>query len=250
MVTSTAFFALVRGVLVQAKEVLPIVGVVVFFQTVVVGQPLAELVAKLGGLALLIAGLAFFVRGLELALFPAGESIGQELVRRGSLFWLFTFAFAIGFGSALAEPALIAVANQAAVTAAQAGYIADTEGAHRAYALGLRLSVSLGVGAGLMLGVLRTVKGWPVQYLLALAVVAITLLMPIAPRDMFGVALDSGGLTLSTLTVPLITALGVGLAASIGGRNPMVDGFGLVAFAAVVPVLFVLGFGILVEVWR
>jgi hypothetical protein len=241
--------ALLRGILTHTRDVAPIVAVFAFFQLAVLRQPMPDLVERLGGLAVLILGLALFMRGLELALFPAGEGIARALARRGSLPWLVAFSFLLGFGTAMAEPALIAIAGHAAHAAAQAGLIADSPQAHSAYALALRLAVALGVGAALVLGVLRTVKGWPVHWLLAGGVLGVAVVLAMMPTDFAAIALDSGGVTLSTISVPLITALGVGLASSIRGRSPLPDGFGLVALTAMLPILFVVAYGALLQAW-
>ncbi len=234
-----------RNILGHAKDVAPLLVVILFFQAIVLRQPLPDLPGIMLGLVLLVVGLGLFMRGLEIALFPAGESIGRALVRLGSRRWLFAFAFLVVSGTAMAEPALITVADRVAAAVAEAGLIADTQGAARLYAWGFRLCVALGVGSALVLGVLRTVKGWPLHRLLAAAVFAIALILPLAPTQFAAVALDAGPVTLSTITVPLVTALGIGLASSIAGRNPLKDGFGLVALTAILPALFVLAYGAL-----
>ncbi len=234
-----------RNILGHMKDVAPLLVVITFFQGAVLRQPLPDLPGIMLGLVLLVMGLGLFMRGLEIALFPAGESIGRALVRMGSLRWLFTFSFLVGFGTAMAEPALITVADRVAAAVVEAGMLADTPRAAQWYALGFRLSVAFGVGSALMLGVLRTVKGWALHGLLAAAVFAIALILPLAPAEFSAVALDAGPVTLSTITVPLVTALGIGLASSIAGRNPLSDGFGLVALTAILPAIFVLAYGAL-----
>jgi hypothetical protein len=172
--------------------------------------------------------------------------MAYAFARKGSLFWLMAFAFALGFGTTVAEPALIAVATEAAKVAAAGGMIADSAAAREGYAVGLRLTVALSVGFAIVLGVLRILKGWPIQYLIIGGYLGVVVMTALAPREIIGIAYDSGGVTTSTITVPLVTALGVGLASSIKGRNPMVDGFGLIAFASLTPMIFVMAFGMVI----
>ncbi len=228
------------------RDLAPIILVIVFFQTFVLEQPFPDLESVLLGLVLVMIGLALFIQGLEMGLFPLGESMAGAFARKGSLFWLLAFAFALGFGTTVAEPALIAVVSEAAAAAAEAGLIAQDGAARGDYAAGLRYPVALSVGAALVLGVLRIVMGWPIHYFIIggyLLVVAIT---GFAPPEIVGIAYDAGGVTTSTVTVPLVAALGVGLAASIRGRNPLIDGFGLIAFASLTPMIFVLVYGMIV----
>lgn len=194
----------------------------------------------------MILGLTFFIFGLEMGLFPIGESMAQAFARKGSVFWLMVFAFCLGFGTTIAEPALTAVANEAAEVAAEGGMIAHTEDSMDEYANGLRLTVALSVGAAIVLGVLRILKGWPIHYLIIGGYIGVVVLTGFAPETIIGIAYDSGGVTTSTITVPLVTALGVGLASSIKGRNPMIDGFGLIAFASLLPMMFVMIYGMVV----
>ncbi len=231
----------------SVKNLLPIVVLLVFFQGVVLRQPLPDVANLVGGMVLVVLGLALFVRGLEMGLFPLGENMAYAFARKGSLAWLLVFAFCLGFGTTVAEPALIAVANAAAKTAAQSGAIAASDAAQADYATGLRLTVALAVGVAIVLGVLRIVHGWPVHFLMIGGYVCATLLSFFVPREILGLAYDSGGVTTSTITVPLVTALGVGLASSLHGRNPMMDGFGLIALASLVPILFVMVFGMAVH---
>ena len=226
------------------RDLLPIVGVIAFFQLVVLQKPFPDLGEMLGGIVMLILGLTFFVRGLEMGLFPLGESLAYALVRRGNLFWLLLFAFAMGFSTTVAEPALIAIAGKAADVASAAQMIGPTAADKMNYAIHLRYVVALSVGIALLFGVLRIVRGWPVHYLIIGGYVIVALLTPFAPAEIIGVAYDAGGVTTSTVTVPLTAALGVGLANTIRGRNPMIDGFGLIAFASLTPIVFVMGYGI------
>jgi hypothetical protein len=200
----------------------------------------------LAGSVLVILGLAFFVRGLEQALFPIGESIAYAFARKGSLFWLLVFAFALGFGTTIAEPALIAVAEEAAEIAAEGAVIAQDIEAMEEYAFGLRLTVALSVGFAIAVGVYRIIRGWPIQYFIIAGYIGVVIMTAFAPPEIIGIAYDSGGVTTSTVTVPLVTALGVGLAESIKGRNPMVDGFGLIALASLTPMIFVMGYGMII----
>ena len=156
------------------------------------------------------------------------------------------FAFCLGFTTTVAEPALIAVGAEAAAVAADAGAIADTDEARARYAVQLRVVVAFSVGTAIVIGVLRILKGWPLHRLIIAGYVLVTVMTLFAPDEIIGVAYDSGGVTTSTITVPLVTALGVGLASSIKGRNPMLDGFGLIAFASLAPIIFVLAWGLAV----
>ncbi len=228
-----------------ARDITPIILVVAFFQIAVLRQPFPNLENILVGLVLVMVGLALFLRGLDMALFPLGEALAGAFARKGSLFWLLTFAFALGFGTTVAEPALIAVCGEAAKAMAAAGMIADDDAARESYALKLRYTVALSVGFALVLGVFRILKGWPVHWMIMGGYLLVISLTAIAPKEIVGIAYDSGGVTTSTITVPLVTALGVGLATVIRGRNPMIDGFGLIAFASLSPMIFVLIFGLL-----
>jgi hypothetical protein len=230
----------------NAKDLAPLVAVVAFFQLAVLQQPLPNIVEVLSGLLMVLMGLTLFIQGLELGLFPLGESMAHAFARKGSVLWLIAFAFALGFGTTIAEPALIAIADEASVIAAEAGVIADNEEGRESYALGLRLTVAFSVGAAIVLGVIRILKGWPIHLMIAGGYVLVVLMTIIAPREIIGLAYDSGGVTTSTITVPLVTALGVGLASSIKGRNPMLDGFGLIAFASLTPIIFVMAYGMAV----
>lgn len=234
---------LLRLTLGTARDLTPIVGVVAVFQLLVLRQPMNGVAEKLIGLLFVMAGLAVFIRGLELALFPLGESLADAFANKGNLFWLLMFSFALGFGTTVAEPALIAVSAEAANVMASIGAV--KEGGQDTYATALRYTVAAAVGTSLVIGVWRILKGWPIQYLIIGGYLLVVAMTALAPAEIIGIAYDSGGVTTSTVTVPLTTALGVGLASAIKGRNPMIDGFGLVAFASLVPIIFVLGFGIL-----
>jgi hypothetical protein len=234
-----------RPVFDSVRDLLPIILVIGFFQLVVLQQPIPNLGQMLGGLLLVIAGLTFFIQGLEMGLFPIGQSMAYDFARKGSLFWLLIFAFSLGFGTTVAEPALIAVGEEAAAIAAEGGVIEDSDESREEYADGLRYTVALSVGFAIMLGVMRIIRGWPIQILIIGGYLGVVIMTMFAPKEIIGIAYDSGGVTTSTITVPLVTALGVGLASSIEGRNPMVDGFGLIAFASLTPMIFVMGYGMI-----
>ena len=227
------------------KDILPIFLVIAFFQLVILQQPFPNLEKTLIGALLVVLGLNFFIRGLEMGLFPLGESMAYDFARKGSLFWLIAFAFCLGFGTTVAEPALIAVASEAAAVASHGGVIDDTDASRISYAFQLRITVAFSVGIAIVVGVIRILKGWPIQYLIIGGYAAVIIMTEFAPEDIIGIAYDSGGVTTSTVTVPLVTALGVGLASSIKNRNPMIDGFGLIAFASLTPMIFVMAFGII-----
>jgi len=234
---------LARLLMDAARDLLPIVVVITFFQVVVIREPFPNLTEILVGTALVVLGLAFFVRGLEMGLFPLGEAMAQAFAKKGSVLWLMGFAFALGFGTTVAEPALIAVAAEAASTAAEGGLIGHDEVSLDDYAYGLRMTVALSVGIAIVIGVVRIIKGWPIQWVIIGGYLCIVVLTFFAPPEIVGIAYDSGGVTTSTITVPLVTALGVGLATSIRGRNPMTDGFGLIALASLTPMMFVMVYG-------
>lgn len=242
----SALIALFKAMLGSLRDLLPIVLVIAFFQLVVLQEPLPHLLSILFGLALVVLGLTFFIFGLDMGLFPIGESMAQAFARKGSVFWLLVFAFCLGFGTTIAEPALTAVAAEAAEVAAEGGVIPHSEDEMEGYADGLRLTVALSVGVAILLGVLRILKGWPIHYMIIGGYIGVVVLTGLAPENIIGIAYDSGGVTTSTITVPLVTALGVGLASSIKGRNPMIDGFGLIAFASLLPMMFVMVYGMVV----
>jgi hypothetical protein len=236
---------LVASLLDSGRDLLPIIAVIAFFQIVVLQQPIPNLGELLVGTILVVFGLTFFIHGLKVGLFPLGENMAWDFAKKGSLFWLLLFAFALGFGTTVAEPALIKIAEEAAVIAANGGMIENSAGSRDDYANGLRYTVALSVGFAILLGVLRIIRGWPVQYLIISGYIGVVVMTAFAPEEIIGIAYDSGGVTTSTITVPLVTALGVGLASSIKGRNPMTDGFGLIAFASLTPMIFVMGYGML-----
>ena len=229
-----------------ARDLAPIVIIVGFFQLVVIRQPVPDLIGIAVGLIFVLIGLVIFIQGLEMALFPVGESLAEAFARKGSVTWLLAFSFGLGFGTTVAEPALIAISEEAARTMAAAGAIADRADAKAGYALALRYTVAVAVGISIVVGVLRILKGWPIHWLIMSGYGLVVALTALAPAEIVGIAYDSGGVTTSTITVPLVAALGIGLARAIRGRNPLIDGFGLIAFASLFPIIFVLMFGIVV----
>ena len=228
------------------RDLLPIILVIAFFQTLVIQQPLPNMGNVLVGTILVLLGLSLFVQGLKIGLFPMGETLAYDFARKGSVFWLLVFSFSLGFGTTIAEPALIVVADKAAEVAALGGVIENISSARESYATGLRYTVAVSVGLAILIGVLRILRGWPIQYLIMAGYAGVVIMTGFAPKEIIGIAYDSGGVTTSTITVPLVTALGVGLASSIKGRNPMIDGFGLIAIASLTPMIFVMAYGMVI----
>jgi len=217
------------------KDLLPIIIVVALFQGVII-QAVPENVSSIViGLTIVAIGLALFIRGLELGIFPIGEGLAVDFAKKGSVFWLLLFAFTIGFSTTVAEPALIAIADKAALISH--GLID---------AFWLRMTVALSVGFAIALGTLRILLGHPIAYYIISGYILVVIITFFAPVEIIGLAYDSGGVTTSTVTVPLVAALGIGLASSIKGRNPAIDGFGLIAFASLTPMIFVQLYGIIV----
>ena len=227
------------------RDLAPIIVVIAFFQIVVLQQPFPNLGETLVGLVCVVLGLALFIHGLENGLFPLGEAIAQAFTKKSSLVALLCFAFCLGFGTTIAEPALIAIAAEAAEVVALAGHIENEASVRNAYALNLRIVVAVSVGSAVVIGVFRILKGWPLHVMIISGYVIVTVLTFFASPEIIGIAYDSGGVTTSTITVPLLTALGVGLATSIKGRNPMLDGFGLIAFACLAPIIFILAYNMI-----
>ncbi|EMR13216.1 hypothetical protein MPL1_06165, partial [Methylophaga lonarensis MPL] len=217
------------------KNLLPIIIVVVFFQSVILQQMPDNSLSMAIGLLIVAIGVALFLQGLELSIFPVGKSLSNQFAKRGSIPILLSFGFALGFSAVVAEPALIAVAEQAQQI---------SEG--RIDALTLRLLVAVSVGLVVALGVFRTIFGYPLHWFMIIGYISVVVITYFAPEEIVGLAYDSGGVTTNIVTVPLIAALGIGLAASIRGRNPLTDGFGLVALAVMVPMISVQLYGILV----
>jgi len=227
-------------------DLLPIVVVIVFFQVAVIKQPLPVIADILFGFALVVVGLSFFIQGLETGLFPIGETLADALARKGSIIWLLLFSFGLGFTTTIAEPSLIAVADKSAAIAAASNLIDPAQDSLDSYSNGLRISVAVSVGLAVVVGVFRILKGIPLHYLIIGGYCCVMAITPFAPREIIGIAYDAGGVTTSTVTVPLVTALGVGLATIIRGRNPLIDGFGLIAFASLFPMIFVMAYGIII----
>ena len=225
-------------------DLTPLIAVVVFFQIVVIRQPFPQIGEVIFGFVFVIIGLMLFVEGLEIGLFPIGETMAYALAKKGSLLWLMVFSFALGFSTTIAEPALIAVAKEAAIISSEAGMIENSQKTMNLYAMGLRVTVAFSVGLAIVIGVLRILKGWPLYYLIIGGYILVMLMTIIAPKEIIGLAYDAGGVTTSTITVPLVTALGVGLASVIKGRSPLIDGFGLIAFASLLPMIFVMAYGL------
>ena len=217
------------------KDLLPIIIVVALFQALVIRVVPENLLSIVAGLSIVAVGLALFIRGLELGIFPIGEGLAIDFARKGSVFWLLTFAFTIGFSTTVAEPALIAIADKAALISHG---LVD--------AFWLRMTVAFSVGFAIALGTLRILLGHPIAYYIISGYILVVVVTFFAPREIIGLAYDSGGVTTSTVTVPLVAALGIGLSSSIKGRNPAIDGFGLIAFASLTPMIFVQVYGIVV----
>ena len=230
------------------RDVLPIAAVIVGFQLAVLRRPIPNLRRVAIGFAYVLAGLTLFLVGLERALFPLGRLMAAQLtdpafvhggletlaahVRWTDYYWVYLFALAIGFSTTIAEPALIAVALKANEVSGGAVGV-----------WGLRIAVALGVAIGIALGTFRIVTGTPVHYFIIAGYVVVVIQTYFAPRLIVPLAYDSGGVTTSTVTVPLVAALGLGLAEAVPGRNPLVDGFGLIAFASLFPIMAVLAYG-------
>jgi len=217
------------------KDLLPIIIVVALFQGAIIQAVPENLSSIVIGLTIVAVGLALFIRGLELGIFPIGEGLAIDFAKKGSVFWLLTFAFTIGFSTTVAEPALIAIADKAAIISHG---LVD--------AFWLRMTVALSVGFAIALGTLRILLGHPIAYYIISGYILVVIVTFFAPKEIIGLAYDSGGVTTSTVTVPLVAALGIGLASSIKGRNPAIDGFGLIAFASLTPMIFVQVYGIVV----
>ena len=249
---SDILYTLLQTTLTTIKDVLPIAGILLGFQIFYLRQRPHNPKQLLIGFLFVLLGLAFFLEGLDLALFPLGELMAQQLTAPEFLgigsgddhpdwthyLWLYLFAAAIGFSTTIAEPSLIAVAIKA--NQVSAGAIGTW---------GLRIAVAIGVAAGISLGCYRIVSGTPLHYYIIAGYILVIVQTFYAPRTIIALAYDSGGVTTSTVTVPLVAALGLGLAGNIPGRDPMLDGFGLIAFASLFPMLTVMGYAQLSE-WK
>ncbi|HIG89049.1 DUF1538 domain-containing protein [Candidatus Thioglobus sp.] len=228
----------------SAKGLTPIVLVIAFFQIVVLQQNIPNLAEIMLGTVFILLGLTLFIYGLELGLFPIGETLAYAFVKKGSVAWLLIFSFALGFGVTVAEPDLIVMANEAAKVAQHGGIIHDQTQLNH-YAQTLRYTVAISVGVAVVIGVLKILKGWPIYRLIIGGYLLVIITTFFAPDFIIGIAYDSGGVTTGPITVPLLTALGVGLSSSIRERNPLTDGFGLIAIASLLPIIAVMIFGIL-----
>lgn len=229
----------VSGFLSILPDVAPVAAVVLFFQFAVLRRRLPNSKMIAIGFISMVAGLYFFLLGLEIGIFPIGESMAEKLSHPDKKVWVMIFAFCIGYSATMAEPALMAIAAKAEEISAG--------GLPSFY---LRNAVALGVAAGLALGVYRIFSGDPLWVYILCGYVVTVILTFAAPREIVPLAYDTGGVTTSSLTVPLVTALGLGLATNIPGRNPLIDGFGLIAFASVFPMISVLGYSILANLKR
>ena len=217
------------------RNLCPIIAVVLFFQLAILRQMPENILGMTVGLLIVAVGVALFLQGLELSIFPVGKSLSNQFARKGSVPVLLSFGFAMGFSAVVAEPALIAVAQQA-----------EEISAGKIKALTLRVLVAVSVGLVVAVGVFRTIFGYPLHWFMITGYITVVIITWFAPPEIVGLAYDSGGVTTNIVTVPLIAALGIGLATSIRGRNPLMDGFGLVALAVMVPMITVQLYGIVV----
>ena len=217
------------------RDLLPIILVIIFFQLAIIQSVPEHWLSTAIGLGIVGVGLAVFLLGLEIGIFPVGEGLAVDFAHKGSTFWIIIFAFMVGFGTTIAEPALLVIAHKAA--SISSGRIDATT---------LRLVVAFSVGFAIVIGVWRIIKGHPIHYYIIAGYVLVVAATALSPKEIVGLAFDLGGVTTSTVTVPLVAALGIGLASSIKGRNPVLDGFGLIAFASLTPMLFVQFYGIFV----
>lgn len=208
-------------------------------------KPFPHLEQTILGVGFVVVGLFLFILGLENALFPMGERVAAQFAQKGNIFWITLFGFMLGFSTTIAEPALTVIANKAGQLVADSDSIPNRDSAVSVFAYGLRITVAMSVGLSTALGVIRIIKGWPLIWFILSGYGLIVISTFFAPESIIGIAYDSGGITTSTITVPLVTALGIGLAVSIRGRNPMIDGFGLIAMASLAPILFVMLYGML-----
>lgn len=226
------------------RDVLPILVLIVFFQLVVLKQPIPHLKRMIIGGVYVVLGLALFLMGLEKALFPVGKIMasqlsapsfigasGADLTNWRSYYWIYIFSALIGFSTTIAEPSLIAVAIKA-----------DEVSGGTINPWGLRITVAVGVAFALALGTFRIVTGTPLYIYIMVGYVIVIIQTFFAPKDLIALAYDSGGVTTSTVTVPIVAALGLGLSSAVPGRNPAIDGFGLIAFASLFPIIAVLGY--------
>lgn len=226
-------WAYAEVMLASLRDVTPIFIVILVFYFLVLREGITDIGERASGFGLVIVGLCTFVMGLELGLFPIGESLAIELAGTGKGWLIYSFAFAVGFATTIAEPALTAIAVKAEEI---------SEGSIKGVIL--RGFVALGVGVGILLGAYRIIQGDSIVYYILAGYVVVIIMTYFAPRTIISIAYDSGGVTTSTITVPIVAALGLGLATSIPNRDPLIDGFGLIAFASLFPMIAVLGYGI------
>jgi len=217
------------------RDLLPIILVILFFQLAIIQTIPQNWMATTIGLTIVGVGLAVFLLGLEIGIFPVGEGLASDFARKGSTIWILIFAFMIGFGTTIAEPALLVIADKAAGISSG-----------RIDAFVLRMVVAFSVGFAIVIGVWRIIKGHPIHYYIISGYILVVAATFFSPKEIVGLAFDLGGVTTSTVTVPLVAALGIGLASTIKGRNPVLDGFGLIAFASLTPMIFVQFYGIYV----
>lgn len=217
------------------RDLMPIILVIMFFQLIVIQSIPDTWLSTTIGLAIVGVGLAIFLLGLEVGIFPVGEGLAADFAHKGSTMWIVIFAFMIGFGTTVAEPALLVIADKAAAISSG-----------RIDAFVLRMVVAFSVGFAIVVGVWRIIKGHPIHYYIITGYVLVVAATFFSPKEIVGLAFDLGGVTTSTVTVPLVAALGIGLASTIKGRNPVLDGFGLIAFASLTPMIFVQFYGVYV----
>ncbi|MBL4730136.1 MAG: DUF1538 domain-containing protein [Sulfurimonas sp.] len=232
MLSLASFLKLLRE---SFRDLLPIVLVIMFFQLAIIQTIPDNWLSTTIGLAIVGVGLAVFLLGLEVGVFPVGEGLASDFAHKGSTAWIIIFAFMIGFGTTVAEPALLVIADKAAGISAG-----------RIDAFTLRMVVAFSVGFAIVVGVWRIIKGTPIHYYIISGYILVVAATFFSPKEIVGLAFDLGGVTTSTVTVPLVAALGIGLASTIKGRNPVLDGFGLIAFASLTPMIFVQFYGIYV----
>lgn len=241
---TAALLSFMTGLLMTCRDILPIAAIIIGFQVLIIRKPMAHPKKMLIGFGCVLLGVAFFLQGLEMALFPLGKLMAKQLTTPEflgvvdlkqatwhSYVWIYIFAASIGFATTFAEPSLLAVAVKAEQISGGA-----------IHAFGLRCAVSIGVAFGIALGAFRIVTGFELYYFIIVGYIIVIIQTAFAPKIIIGLAYDSGGVTTSTVTVPLVTALGLGLAQAVPGRNPLIDGFGLIAFASLFPIIAVLGY--------
>ena len=234
--TEISISSVITGLISVIKDVVPILVIILFFQYGVLKKPIHNIKTVFLGFVLVIIGLYAFILGLEMGLFSLGETMAYQLTKSQSVLMIYAFAFAIGFSTTMAEPALMAIAKKAKEISD--GKVND---------FALRLFVAAGVAIGIALGAFRIVDGGHIHYYIIVGYMVVIILTFIAPKYIIPIAYDSGGVTTSTVTVPLVAALGIGLATNIEGRSPLIDGFGLIAFASLFPMITVMLYGILTE---